>query len=357
MTMATAYYPTETRVMKLTFIRRERLLPGPGEILVSQGQRVEPSDVVARSEANEQYRVLDMARLLRTSASKVPNYMRRKVDEVVKPGDVIAGRGTRRVRSPIAGTIVHIDAHDGRVAIEVTQEPVNVLAHIKGTVGNILGSRGVVVETAGALIQAVWGVGQEGFGVLRVVSETPGGALKTSAIDHRAHGNVVVAGGWPTDDALDQAQHFQLRGLIVGSIEGRLIEKATRLPFPIIVTEGSGHIAMSTPIFELLQSHEGREASFSADVRTRGGVKRPEIVIPLLSDTRPSMPSSQPTPLTIGARVRAVRGMHMCMVGVVTEIPPRSQRIETGTRVAGAQVRFDSGMTAFVPFANLEVLR
>jgi hypothetical protein len=353
----TAYYPSETRVMKLTLIRRERLLPGSGEILVQTGQRVDPSDVVARAEANEQYRVLDMARLLRTSPAKVPNYVRRKVDQVVKAGEVIAGRGTRRVRSPVAGTIVHIDAHDGRVAIEIAQEPVNVLAYIKGSVGNILGSRGVVVETAGALIQAVWGIGNEGFGDLRVVSESPGGALKPSAIDHRAHGNVVVAGGWPTADALEQAQHFQLRGLIVGGIEGNLIGIAKRLPFPIIVTEGSGRIAMSTPIFELLQSHEGREASFSAEVRTRGGVRRPEIVIPLLSDTRPSMPPSAPTPLTIGARVRAVRGLHMCKVGVVTEIPPRSYRIDTGTRVPGAQVRFDSGVTAFVPFANLEVLR
>lgn len=360
MTDAVAYYPPETRVLTLTLLRRERMLPARGEVLVTQGQRVEPSDVVARTEFGGQYRILDIARLLRVPASKTAKLLKRSVGDTVEVGDVIArrsGLGARRVRASVAGRITHFDEQEGRMAIEVSGEPLELSAYLKGTVGNVFENRGVVVETAGAMIQAAWGIGGESYGVLRVVSESPDGPLKTSVIDHKAHGRVVVSGGWLTEAALEQAQQLQLRGIIAGSIEGDLIETAMQMPFPIILTEGIGRIAMSEPIFELLQAQEGREASFNATVRTRWGATRPEILIPLPSDTRPSMPEAVGAPLTMGARVRIVRGEHLGWVGVVADIPSRAQRLDTGMRVHGAMVRFDRDSTVFVPFANLEVMR
>ncbi len=356
----TAYYPPETRVMALTLIRRERMLPTAGQILVNSGQRVESSDVVAQAEVGGQFRTFEIARMLRVPPAKAMRYLKKGRGDGVKAGEVIASRaglGVRPVRSPVAGTIVDIDERDGRVAIEIASKLLEVRAYVKGVVGNVLGSLGVVIETPGALIQAAWGIGGESFGVLHVATESADDPLIGGSIDIKAHGSVVAGGGWITASALEQASQLQLRGMIAASIEGDLIDRALKMPFPIILTEGVGRVGMARPIFDLIRSQEGREVSISAETRTRWGLVRPEILIPLPSDTRPPMPPAVGAPLTVGARVRVVRGPYMGQVGTVSAIPARAQRIEIGTRVHGAEVRFSPTTTAFVPFANLELLR
>ncbi len=360
MSEAATYYPPETRVMPLTLIRRERVLPVAGEVLVQPGQRVESSDVVAQAEVGGQFRTFEIARLLRVPPGRAVRYLKKHRGEVVRAGEVIASRPSlpvRQVRSPVAGVIVDIDERDGRVAIEVASRMVELRAYLKGVVGNVLGSLGVVVETPGALIQAAWGIGGEAYGVLRVVGESVDEPLRASSIDIQAHGSVVAGGAWITASALEQAQHLQLKGLIAGSIESDLVEAALAMPFPIILTEGVGRMAMATPIFDLIWSQAGREVSISAETRTRWGLVRPEIVIPLPAETRPPPPPAVGAPLTVGARVRVVRGPHRGQVGTVSEIPARAQRLEIGLRVHGAEVQFSPASTAFVPFANLELLR
>lgn len=356
----TAYYPPETRVMPLTLIRRERLLPTPGEVLVAPGQRVESSDVVARAERGGQFRTFEIARLLRVPPARAMRYLKKGTGDAVKAGEIIASRaglGARPLRSPVTGTVVDVDERDGRVAIEVASRQIELHAYVKGTIGNVLGGLGVVVETPGALIQAAWGIGGESFGVLHLVADSADEPLRASSIDIKAHGSIVAGGGIITASALEQAQQLQLRGMIAGSIEGDLIEAASGMPFPIILTEGVGRVSMAAPIFELIQSQDGREVSINAETRTRWGLVRPEILIPLPTDTRPPMPPAVGAPLTVGARVRVVRGPHMGRVGTVSSIPARAQRIEIGTRVHGAEVRFGPASTEFVPFANLELLR
>jgi len=367
MTDSTAYYPPETRVMPLTLIRRDRLLPAPGEIVVQPGQRVEASDVVARVELGGQFRTFEIARLLRVPPTQAVRYLKKGKDDAVKAGEIIARRrgfGVRPVRSPVDGMIVDIDERDGRVAIEVASQLFELRAYVKGVVSNMLGRLGVVIETPGALIQAALGMGGESFGVLRSVSESPDEPLRASSFDIRAHGSIVVGGGWITASALEQARQLQLKGMVAGSIEGDSLEAARKMPFPIIVTEGVGRIRMAAPIFELIRAQDGREASINGETQTRWGIVRPEVLIPLPAETRPPLPPAVGAPLTVGARVRVVRGPHVGYVGTVAAISPRAVRIEIGTRVHGAEVRFSlpsqSGgpaSTAFVPFANLELLR
>ena len=356
----TTYYQPETRVMPMILLRRERLLPAPGAVLVQPGQRVESSDVVAQTEVGGQFRTFELARLLRVPPSSALRYLKKHQGDAIKAGEVIASRPglpPRQVRSPVAGTLVDIDPRDGRVAIETASKPIELRAYLRGVIGNVMGNLGVVVEAPGALIQAAWGIGGESYGVMTLATEAADEPLKASSIDIKAHGSIVAGGGWITASALEQAQQLQLKGLIAGSIEGDLIETALNMPFPIILTEGVGRVPMAAPIFELIRSQEGREVSIGAETRTRWGVVRPEILIPLPADTRPPLPPAVGAPLTVGARVRVVRGPHMGWVGTVSGIPPRAQRIEIGTRAHGAEVRFSSGATAFVPFANLELLR
>ena len=67
MSEAGVYYPPETRVLPLTVIRRERMLPMPGKVLVNPGDRVQPAQPVAQAEVSGEVSVVNVAHLLRVA--------------------------------------------------------------------------------------------------------------------------------------------------------------------------------------------------------------------------------------------------------------------------------------------------
>ena len=360
MSEATAYHPPETRLLPLTLIRRERMLPAPGKILVSTGERVQPAQVVAQTDIGGEVRIVNIARLLRVSPARAMRYLKIKEGDDVTTHTVIAVRGmlpTGRVLSPADGFIYRIDKNKGRVLIKIATRPYQLTAYLQGIVANVMSGRGIVIETTGAVIQATVGFGEESYGVLQIVANDPTDVLRAKSIDVASHGAIVVGGAWIDESALQQAQQLQVRGLIAGSMDGRLLDTARNMPFPVLLTEGLGRIPMARPIFKLLQSQSGREASISSLTRTRWGVARPEILIPLPADTKPSPPPAVGTPIALGVRVRVIRGSHQGATGIVSALPDQLVQIESGLRVRGAEVDLEAVGKTFMPFANLEILR
>ncbi len=360
MSEAGVYYPPETRVLPLTMIRRERMLPMPGKVLVNPGDRVQPAQPVAQAEVSGEVSVVNVAHLLRVPPARAYKYIKVKEGADVTMNTVIASKGLTsagRVKAPANGFVYRIDKSTGRVLIKVVSRPLELMAYLAGTVSNVIAGRGVVIETTGALVQAALGFGAESYGVLQVVSKRAADPIKARTIDVTMHGAIVVGGAWFDETVLEQAIQMQVRGLIAGSMDGGLLEAARNAPFPILLTEGLGHIAMAAPIFKLLKSNAGREVSISALTRTRWSVQRPEILIPLPSDSKPEPPAFG-VPLAVGVRVRVMRGPRQGKVGQVTALPELPQQIETGAKVHCAEVDLggDDGRT-LVPFANLEILR
>ena len=355
-----AYYPPETRAMPLTLIRRERVLPVPGKVLASVGEKVQPSQVVAQAEISGEVRIVNVARLLHMPVSRVARFIKVKDGDDVTTSTVLAASGRLsggRVLSPADGFVYRVDKAQGRILIKVVTKPFQLTAYLGGNVVSILSGRGVVIEATGAVVQATVGFGDESFGVLQIVAHDPAEVLRAKSIDVTAHGAIVVGGAWIDEAALQQASQLQVRGIIAGSMDGRLIDLARGLPFPVLLTEGLGRMPMSRPIFKLLSSQSGREASLSALTQTRWGVLRPEIIIPLPVDSRPALATPLGTPLTVGARVRVIRGSLQGATGNVVGIPDRSAQTDSGARVHGAEIELETVGKMFVPFANLEILR
>lgn len=359
------YYPFETQVTPLVNVRRERVLPASGEVLVRVGERVEPTQVVARANLPGDFRILSVARLLGVPASRIGRYMRVNLGDEVRQGQVIAARRglfARSVKSPIDGVVTA--SGGGRILIEARPTLFELRAYIHGTVSNVLVGEGpprpygVVIETKGAVVQGVWGAGGESFGVLKCLVKSPDKPLRAKAIDPSCHGTILIGGAGLSDAALERAQELQVRGIVTGGLPPELLPLVEELPLPIVVTEGIGTVPMSVPIFRLLTTNEGREASISGRVRSRWGVVRPEVVIPLPAETLPPAQTQPGASLTVGARVRVVRAPYLGAVGTVVALPPYARRIEsTGARVRGAEVNLGQEAPVFVPLANLEVLR
>jgi hypothetical protein len=352
------YYPSETQVTPLTRIYRERVLPVPGEVLVNVGDQVDPTQVVARTNLLGDFHIVPAARLLGIPISQLDRYLRIRMGDEVQRGQTIAalsGLLGRSVKSPIDGVVTA--SGSGRILIEAQPTRFELRAYVDGTVSDVLRNYGVTIETMGAVIQGVWGAGRESFGVLKCMVRSPDQPLRARIIDSSCHGTILIGGARLDEAVLERAKELQVRGIVTGGLSPEMFPLVKGLLFPIVVTEGIGEVPMSEPIFRLLATNEGREASISGRVRPRGGIARPEIIIPLPAGTVPPAQAQVRSPLEMGMQVRVVRAPLMGAVGTVVALPAHARRIETGARVRGAEVDLNQADPVFVPLANLEILR
>ncbi|OQY21442.1 MAG: hypothetical protein B6I34_07300 [Anaerolineaceae bacterium 4572_32.1] len=349
------YYPPETRVSSLTTIRRERMLPVAGEVLVQPNQRVEPWDVVAQAAVPGGYHIVEIAQALKITEKEVPQCLLKHEGEDVKAGEPIAvrrGLFRRALRSPADGFLAAVGG--GRALIEADTRVVELIAGMRGRVTEVRRNRGCIIETIGAIVQGIWGNNQEGHGVLKALSDSPHNTLTREDIKVGSQGAVILAGQALTLRALEFAQEMQVRGIIVGSLSIELLPAARAATFPIVVTEGWGAISMSPIIFDVLKSNDGREVALSAWLKTGWEQRRPEVIIPRVANEPPAEELAFDLVLEKGATVRVLRPPHTGATGTVLDFPALPRKLETGMTLRGAEIELISGQRIFVPLANLE---
>jgi hypothetical protein len=354
------YHPFVTRVVPNMVIRRERMLPLRGEVLVSTGDRVRPADVVARTEVPARMSLLNVARALRLPDGDLAPYLRVAVGDAVERGDVLAaGSGASRFlvrtyRSPVSGVVGGIS--QGRVLIQSDRRPLELVAHYRGKVINVMSGLGAIFEVRGTLVQGIWGSGKAGFGVVRCMVEDPAEELDPGLIDMSCRGGVLVAGCCLDELALRRAAETDVQGLVLGSVEARLLAVAQEMPYPVVVIEGMGSCALSSSVFDLMKGYQGQEASVRGLTELRGGALRPEVIIyaslageSAVLETRPQFV------LNVGSQVRIVRGPHMGKTGVVRRLPQADGTPLSADRGLEIEVRLNGGQTVPVAQPNLEL--
>ncbi|MGH2521490.1 MAG: hypothetical protein ACRDH2_03205 [Anaerolineales bacterium] len=363
------YIPPTTHITLFATLKRERLLPMPGEVLVHEAQHVEATDVVARATIAEEHRLLDVARELGVPNDKADQYIVKNNGEVVKKGEALAvrkmalGLVPRPVRSPVDGMLVV--AGEGKALLAVVSQPFELRAGLPGSINRVIDTRGVILEMTGALLQGVWGnsspdslFAKEAFAVMRVVGSTRTDALLPDHIDVSLRGTILVAGTLPDDTAFRKLADVRVRGLVLGSLKSELIPLILKLDLPVVVTDGFGQQGFSPAAYSLLVSNTGREVWLNARTWDRFAGERPEVIIPLPApgQTPPNLVEGEP--LANGKRVRIVRGPEAGRVGMVVALSERTETIPSGLRTRVATVEFDQHEipAVKVAFANLEII-
>jgi hypothetical protein len=359
------YLPNTAHVTLLATLRRERLLPLAGDVVVQARQRVESSDVVARAFVADRHYLVDVARQLRLPMDKTDRALLKKDGDEVKAGEAIASRknalglGKRTARSPVDGRLVV--AAGGKALLAAISKPFELRAGIPGQVVSVLQSQGVVIETTGALLDGVWGNGREDSAPVRLVGGSPQASLSPGMVTIDQRGALLAVGVLADPAALKQlVDGSGVRGLVVGSLAPGLLPEVLKANFPVLVVEGFGERGFAAPAFVLLQSSAGREAWLNAQPPDRFSGRLPELIVPLpgpSGSAAPAPPMDGET-LAIGKRVRIVRGPEMGRIGSVTELSDRPLATVSGLRVRLASVALDGqgGAPARVPFQNLELL-
>lgn len=342
-------------ILPMTVIRRQRVMPMPGKVVARAGQKVGATDTVAEANLYPEYLLLDIARGLGISAEQTDRYIQCQAGDQLAEKDIVAGPvglAKRVVRSPRAGKVMIVA--DGQVLLEVSQPPFQLKAGFPGEVVELIPERGVVIESAGALVQGVWGNGKIDAGQLLVLAKAPDHEIQPSDLDTSARGWVVLAGYCQDAEVFKTVNELPLRGLILGSMEASLIPVAAKSSIPIIVLEGFGHRPIGAISHKLLASLERRDVALNAEAWNVFTGAKPEVFFPAAVPSTVT-PTPDFVPLSVNQQVRIVRAPYFGETGTVQEFKGVTV-FPSGLRARAALVRLESGENAIIPLANLEVL-
>jgi hypothetical protein len=344
-----------THILPLTHIRRARLLPENGRVLVRAGQKVNATDIVAESPQQSRHVLVDVRNGLRLNRKEpLDNYMDRRVGDRLQEGDVLAEAGgffKRIVRSPVDGDIVSITG--GRVMIEVPDAPYTLQAGITGEVSEVIPERGVIIEADGALVQGVWGNGKIDMGMLLSLIRSPEDSITRDRLDVSMRGAVVLAGHCENADVFEAAQQLPLRGLILSSLTADMIPSASSASFPVIVLEGIGSIPMNNSAYKLLSTSEKRDVSIHAAAWNPFTGERPEILVNLPANGKLA---PEVEIFKAGQSVRVQTPPYIGQIGTLTKILPGRTRLSNGLRVPAGEVKLENNVQVTLPLMNLDVL-
>ncbi len=338
-------------------IKRERVLPVAGHVLVRRMQKVAPTDVIVVAPLSPKFILLDIAQGLKVSPERADELIQRESGDDLVSGDVIAGpvgMFKRVIRAPHPGQIKI--AGEGKVLYEITSAEYELRAGMDGTVTNIIPERGAIIETTGALIQGIWGNGKIAYGVVQPVSNEMLQELVPEQLNIGFRGVIITAGFCRNPEVLEAAGNIPVKGLILGSISSNLIPLAKSVDYPILVIDGFGHTAMNRAAESILVSNKDRNISLNAQQYDPFQGIYPEIIITQTAHSDTELPSEAET-LRKGKKVIIINGPEATRIGTIESIQPRKQKLPSGIETRVAEVSLPNDQRATVPLANLELLR
>jgi hypothetical protein len=363
-----------------TIVRKTRILPILGDVLVKKGDDVKADTIVARTFVPGDVQVINLAGLLGIDLWETSQYMLKKEGEDVEKEEPMAmvktffGLFKRYAFAPVSGTIERVSDITGQVLIRESQIPLEVDAYIQGKVVETLPNEGAIIETPAAFIQGIFGVGGERKGELMMIANTSSEVLTAKEIGPKCQGRILVGGSLVTNDALQKAIKVGTKGVVVGGIDdqdltdflgykiGVAITGQEGIPLTLIITEGFGKMAMSEKTFSLLKEFDGMPVSINGATQIRAGVMRPEIIVPRPEPTTKGLGDLEEKKefleqgLLPGTPIRIIREPYFGALGVVSELPVPLKTIETESDVRVLEAELEDGRQVIIPRANVEII-
>ncbi|MGQ0553636.1 MAG: hypothetical protein ACT4PU_10495 [Planctomycetota bacterium] len=370
--MGHAYTPG-LKVSAAAEIRRTRLLPIAGEVLVQVGQAVTPDTVVARALLPGNVVICPLARQLGVAPADLPGLLLVKIGEAVTQGQPLArnkglfGLLRQTVESPASGVLESVSTASGQALLRAAPVPVDVKAYVAGRVAAVTPPFGCEIEARGTVVQGIFGIGPETAGPLLVLHPDPTRRLVPGDIRPEHRGSVLVGGSLADLATLRRAIQVGAAALITGGLDaadlkqllgfdlGVAITGHEAIGLTLVVTEGFGELAMSARTLRLLSAAAGRVASVSGATQIRAGVLRPEILVPSeVAELEQTAVDSGL--LSIGSAVRIIRDPHFGQLATVLELPPELRLLDTEAHVRILTVSLADGRHVTLPRANIELV-
>ncbi len=372
--MAQAYSPGLS-VTDSIVLKKERILPLKGKVLVKKGDKVKAEDLVAETLLPGKVVPFNIANKLGTTPNLVSQFLKIKAGDKITKGDVIAetkgffGLFKTVVKAPIDGEVENISKITGQMLLREPRIPVQVKAFIDGIVVEVIPEEGVIVENKSAYIQGIFGIGGERFGEIKMLVDSLEQPLDVKMIDDSCKDKIIVCGTMVTYAVIKKAQEVGVSGIITGGIDDRDLKQLLgynigvaitgheEVGLTIVVTEGFGKIDMAKKTYGLLKQFDGHKASIHGITQIRAGVMRPEIIIPIkFKEEELTEPETRMSTLEIGTTIRVIRQPNFGVIGKVTGLPEQLTKVESETLVRILEAELENGEKVTIPRANVEVI-
>lgn len=372
--VGSAYTPGLT-VSADVVVRRTRRLPIKGEVFVKTGDKVEPHQVIAQAMLPGILQTIKLADKMGMEPKDVVEFVKVKPGDPVTKGTLVA-EGKKMfgifkaptVESEYEGTVESVSDITGNLLVREPSIPVSIDAYLKGSVVDVLPEEGAVIETRGAMVQGIFGVGGERLGTIEVRATEPDQILEADMIHDSDAGKILVGGAGFTYSALEKAANSGVVGLVAGGVRdqdlkeflgyeiGVAITGTEAIPLSILVTEGFGYLPMAMRTFELLKALQGKVASMNGATQIRAGVIRPELVVPNEAASGQAPVQQSGGELKEGTPIRIIREPYFGLLGTVTALPAHLVVLESGTEVRVLRAKLSDGQEVTVPRANVEII-
>ena len=371
--MAQSYTPG-LKVLMNTKMKKVRQLPLKGKVLVELGDEVNSDTTVASTFIPGNVQMLNVARQLNVEVDSVPDYMLVTVDSKVTKGQVIAetkgifGLFKSQLKSPIDGTFTNVSNVTGQALISEPPIAIEVDAFSSGRIVEIIPEEGVLIESKGALVQGILGIGGENKGTIELLVDAPDEILTKDMIHSDHKGKIIVGGSYLTSEVFDHARKIGVNGTVVGGFDytslsdilgfnlGVAVTGSENLGISLMITEGFGRISMAQNTFNLFKHFNGKIASINGSTQIRAGVIRPEVIISHSEEIESKKLQEKDMIISEDSLVRIIRSPHFRKVAKVISLPTQLLKMESETMVRVAEIEFPDGKKATVPRANLELI-
>jgi hypothetical protein len=369
---AHAYTPG-LKVKKSTIVEKMRRLPLLGEVFVKEGDEVDHTGIIARTEISGDPEIVKIAMILGMDPEDTPKYMTKQLGDKIEKGQQLAfykalfGLIKKEVKAPVAGTLESYSEVTGQAIIRGAPIPVEVDAYIPGKVIEVMPQEGAIIETHAAFIQGIFGIGGEVHGEVRVITPENSQVLEADMIKPEHKGSVLVGGCRVTLEALHKAVELGVSAVVCGGIRhedlttftgeeiGVAITGQEEVGITVIITEGFGTMNMSQRTFDLLKEFEGYSASVNGATQIRAGVLRPEIIIPHEIKVQEEGETLSQG-MVSGTPIRIIRQPYFGAIGKVHSLPVELQQLESESMVRVVNIELDEGEVVTVPRANVEII-
>lgn len=341
-------------ILALTKIRRTRTFSGKGNIMVRPGQKVNAAETLAEYQSEEQFKILNIKKLLGFSNSEdARRSINVKIGDKLVAGDEVAekkGLFSDSVTVDSDCEVVHISGHQVLLSEKTVKIPLH--AGFDSVVTEILPERGVILETDGVLIQGVWGNQKATSGLLVPLIDSADIELTPNMIDVTYRGAIILGGTVTNPETLTMANTIPLKGIVLGSMHPDLIPIAQAIDVAVIVIDGFGTFPMNKRAFELLHSNAKRNISVNG-IYQKHMNEKPELVIPL--PTEGYLPS-EAIEFKQGQVVRVNCAPYQGQAGKIKKINPGFYEFSNELQAQSALIQFPNDDQAMIPLANLDVL-
>ena len=361
-------------------VRKQRLLPIAGRVLVSVGQNVTPQTIVAESERPGELHIIRASDSLNLTPSETLKYVVVKEGMTVRQGDILAevssmwGLFSSKVVAPVDGVVEFITSATGHIGLREPPRKIAVNAYMHGVVEVVHERRGATIASSAMFIQGIFGVGGERHGTVHLLDIPNDKVVLVDDIPEDCASKILIGGRSPSIDALRCAENRGAVGFITASIDDRVLSQYVGfdigialtgdedLPMTLIITEGFGDIALNSRIRALLEVAHNREASINGATQVRAGALRPELIVSheskgFVAGESVSDCEGLASRLDIGSTVRMIRVPYFGKYGTVVSLPTELMPLETGAMARVALVQLvDGDKQVVVPRANMELV-